>query len=75
MAPGWIALWTILGVKLVAAWGLQWDIQWHVLIGRDSFWMAPHLMTYTGVTLTVLLSVGVLLRGTLCHGAAPASVA
>jgi len=27
MAPGRIALWTILGAMLVAAWGLQWDIQ------------------------------------------------
>jgi hypothetical protein len=55
----------MLGAKLLGAWRLRWDIQWHVRIGRDSFWIAPHLMTYTGVTLVVLLSFGVLFRETL----------
>jgi hypothetical protein len=50
------ALWGLLVSKLVGGWGVQWDIQWHVLIGRDSFWIAPHLMTYAGVGLSVLLS-------------------
>jgi hypothetical protein len=45
--------------KLIGGWGVQWDIQWHVLIGRDSFWIAPHIMTYAGVGLAVLLSWGV----------------
>jgi hypothetical protein len=40
------ALWTLLLSKLIAGWGVQWDIQWHVLIGRDSFWIPPHVMTY-----------------------------
>src|SRR2546426_4151944 len=43
------ALWGLLGAKVVSSWGVQWDIQWHTLIGRDSFWIAPHLMTYAGV--------------------------
>ena len=54
------ALWGLLVSKLVGGWGVQWDIQWHVLIGRDSFWIAPHLMTYAGVGLSVLLSWGVI---------------
>ena len=54
------ALWGLLVSKLLGGWGVQWDIQWHVLIGRDSFWIAPHLMTYAGVGLSVLLSWGVL---------------
>jgi hypothetical protein len=54
------ALWALLGGKLVGGWGVQWDIQWHVLIGRDSFWIPPHVMTYTGVALTVLVSFGML---------------
>jgi hypothetical protein len=54
------ALWTLLGAKLLAGWGVQWDIQWHVLIGRDSFWIPPHVMTYAGVALAVLVSFGVL---------------
>ena len=59
------ALWTMLAAKLVAGWGVQWDIQWHVLIGRDSFWIAPHVMTYAGVAAAVLISFGVLAFDTL----------
>src|SRR5881396_2100887 len=55
-----VALWGLLGAKVVASWGVQWDIQWHTLIGRDSFWIAPHLMTYAGVAVMVGLSFGVL---------------
>jgi hypothetical protein len=54
------ALWGLLASKLLGGWGVQWDIQWHVLIGRDSFWIAPHLMTYAGVGLSVLLCWGVI---------------
>ena len=62
-----IALWVLLGANLLAAWGVQWDIQWHVQIGRDSFWIPPHVMTYSGVALLVLASFGVLARDTLRH--------
>jgi hypothetical protein len=53
-------LWTLLASKMLTGWGVRWDIQWHVRIGRDSFWIPPHLMTYAGVSLVVLLSFGVL---------------
>ena len=55
-----LALWAIVVAKAVAGWGVQWDIQWHIRIGRDSFWIAPHVMTYAGVSGVVLLSFGVL---------------
>jgi hypothetical protein len=69
VAPAWLrerrlALWGLLTAKLVAGWGVQWDIRWHVLVGRDSFWIPPHVMTYAGVTLAVLLSFGILARET-----------
>jgi hypothetical protein len=62
MAGRRAALWALLAAKAVAGWGVQWDIQWHVLIGRDSFWIAPHLMTYGGVSAIVLLSFALLGR-------------
>jgi hypothetical protein len=62
------ALWTLLASKLLAGWGVQWDIQWHVLIGRDSFWIPPHVMTYAGVGLAVVVSFGVLAWETLLGG-------
>jgi hypothetical protein len=59
------ALWSLLAAKLVAGWGVGWDIQWHLLIGRDSFWIAPHVITYAGVTAAVLISLAVLAYETL----------
>src|SRR5438552_8558026 len=54
------AIWTLVVGKLVGAWGLTWDIQWHLRIGRDSFWIAPHLMMYAGVTAGFVVAFGVL---------------
>ncbi|HET8568490.1 MAG TPA: hypothetical protein VFM93_05830 [Candidatus Limnocylindria bacterium] len=31
-----------------------WDVSWHRLVGRDSFWSTPHLYLYGGVALTGL---------------------
>ncbi len=49
------ALWGLLGTKLVAGWGTLWDIQWHIRIGRDSFWMvfAAALTLVSGLSLSV----------------------
>jgi hypothetical protein len=51
-------------MKVVTGWGVQWDIQWHVLIGADSFWIPPHLMIYAGVSAAALLSFGILVWDT-----------
>jgi len=62
-----VAFWVLLAGNLIAGWGVQWDIQWHVQVGRDSFWIPPHVMTYGGVAIVVLVSFGVLARDTLRH--------
>ena len=31
--------------------GAGWDISWHRMFGRDTFWSTPHLFIYTGVAL------------------------
>jgi len=54
------ALWALLAAKLVVGWGVGWDIRWHLVIGRDSFWIAPHLMTYLAVAAAAAISLGVL---------------
>ncbi len=54
------ALWALLVAKLVGGWGVGWDIRWHLTIGRDSFWIAPHVMTYASVVVACALSFGVL---------------
>jgi hypothetical protein len=55
-----VALGGLIAAKILGGWGVQWDIRWHLLIGRDSFWIAPHVMTYAGVTAGALLAFGVL---------------
>jgi hypothetical protein len=54
------ALWVLLASKLTAGWGLGWDIRWHLLIGRDSFWIAPHVLTYASVVVSAIASLGVI---------------
>lgn len=68
-----VALWVLLGGKLLGAWGLAWDIQWHLLVGRDTFWIAPHLMMYGGITAGLLVTFGVLALDTAAarRGARP----
>ena len=59
-----LAVWTLIVGKLVGAWGLTWDIQWHLRIGRDSFWIAPHVMMYAGVTAGFIVTFGSTAMGT-----------
>ncbi|MBI4637384.1 MAG: hypothetical protein HY727_13635 [Candidatus Rokubacteria bacterium] len=67
MRPGTprAVLWGLLATKLVGSWGLAWDIQWHLTIGRDTFWIQPHVMIYASVTVVLLLSWGTLLLSTV----------
>jgi len=54
------AVWVLLATKVAGGWGLGWDIRWHLSIGRDSFWIPPHLMTYAAVATLAIVSLGVL---------------
>jgi hypothetical protein len=66
------AVWALLAAKLTGGWGLGWDIRWHVLIGRDSFWIPPHVLTYASVAAAVLVAFGVVALETwLARGGRP----
>jgi hypothetical protein len=58
-------LWVLLAAHVVTMWGTQWDVRWHLQIGRDSFWIPPHVMTYSGVAVLTLVSFGILVWMTL----------
>src|SRR5438045_9688534 len=36
---------------LLSWFGSGWDVSWHRIFGRDTFWTTPHLFIYAGVTL------------------------
>jgi len=36
---------------LLSWFGSGWDVSWHRIFGRDTFWTTPHLFIYTGVAL------------------------
>ncbi len=42
---------------VVAMLGTSWDVSWHRMIGRDTFWSAPHLGMYAGVALNGLAAL------------------
>ncbi len=59
------AAWLILYFLMQAELGLAWDREWHDLIGRDQFWIPPHIMLYTGVGFTGLIALLVILLDTV----------
>ncbi len=51
----------LLGVtilKLLHFFGGNWDVQWHVEIGRDSFFIPPHLVAMISFALGLVVIVG-----------------
>src|SRR5438046_7404489 len=44
-----VSAWMVLCVLLIAEFGLAWDRRWHDMVGRDQFWIPPHIMMYRGV--------------------------
>ena len=50
---------SFLSIAVVA---LLWDTWWHVAVGRDSFWIPPHLVLYCSVILSLAGSAYVWIR-------------
>jgi hypothetical protein len=66
----WFVLGSLTVFALVAAFGNAWDLDWHVMIGRDTFWIPPHTMMYAAIALSGMLVAGVVLSGILADPAA-----
>lgn len=59
-----VSAWIVLCLMLEAELGLAWDRRWHDYVGRDQFWIPPHIMMYTGVAGTGLIALFVVLVDT-----------
>ena len=48
---------TIVAGSAVFLLGGYWDVSWHIIIGRDTFWSPPHLVLYAGI-IAILAACG-----------------
>src|SRR3989344_7846791 len=48
----WVLFFLIVGVFAGA-----WDIWWHIAVGRESLFIAPHLLLYAATGLTILSGI------------------
>lgn len=55
---------TLLVAGIIEGLGAQWDIQWHTVVGPDTFFTAPHLMLYIGIATGGIAALAVVLRNT-----------
>jgi hypothetical protein len=52
-----ITLLALAALKLFNLFGSIWDIQWHASIGRDSFWIPPHMVAIGGFVAALTLAL------------------
>jgi hypothetical protein len=64
VARPWRVIGALTVLALLGAFGNAWDLFWHIVIGRDSFWIPPHTMMYTAVALSGLIALAVVLADT-----------
>src|SRR5579872_3910620 len=57
--------WLLLCSLLPGELGLAWDIRWHLWLGRNSFWIPPHMMLYSAVGAVGLIALAMVLIETL----------
>jgi hypothetical protein len=57
--------WLLLCALVQGELGLAWDVRWHLWLGRNSFWIPPHLMIYSGVGAVGLIALAIVLIDTL----------
>jgi hypothetical protein len=55
----------ILYLLFQAEFGLAWDRSWHDYLGRDRFWIPPHIMIYSGMGVTGLVALFMVLIETV----------
>lgn len=67
-------IWLLFALAIVMGLGGTWDVKWHYAVGRDSFWIPPHLLLYSSVALIGLLSLGAVLYETWVTRAMPDDV-
>jgi hypothetical protein len=60
-------LWCAVAGVISALIGGNWDISWHMSIGRDSFWTPAHIAIYMNAVLVGIACGYLILRATFSH--------
>jgi hypothetical protein len=60
-----LGLWVTAVGFLVSIISLHWDAWYHVFVGRDSFWILPHVAVYSGIAIA---AAGAAIRGSAGDG-------
>jgi hypothetical protein len=63
-------VWTGAAAVSSIAFGLYWDISWHMSIGRDTFWTPAHLAVQFGGLLAAITCMYLIFSTTFAHDAA-----
>lgn len=67
---GWFLLFFLAQTQL----GAIWDREWHYYIGRDQFFIPPHILIYSGVLGAGLIALGVVIADSLRYHRGAAGV-
>jgi len=59
--------WLLLGFWFASLLALDWDVQWHVNVGRDGFWTPPHWMFYSTATAAGVICAALVLMETFLY--------
>jgi len=65
--PPRVAGWALLLFQFQQGVGLLWDERWHQAVGRDRFLTPPHLLLYSGVALSGITCLVMVIWATLRH--------
>jgi hypothetical protein len=68
----WFVWSGVLAVSSIA-FGLYWDISWHMTIGRDTFWTPAHLAIHFGGILAAITCIVLIFLTTFSHDPASQS--
>ncbi|MFI6908371.1 hypothetical protein ACIBKY_44420 [Nonomuraea sp. NPDC050394] len=68
-SAGAAGAYTVLAGTLMSLVGVNWDVQWHLDVGPDTFFTLPHLMLYSGSAIAGVASLVMVLRATFAQRA------
>ena len=64
-----LGAWVVLLGTIITTVGISWDVQWHKMVGPDTFFTLPHLALYSGSAIAGIASLVMVLMATFAQRA------